>query len=340
MSGYFRMSADEWEPEHYRSRWTTENRAPRWWAWADASWYIDRRRLPAARKLAEEWGWTKSVAYAFARNVAIAQLGWELRADVREYLDALISTDKTRTRTIKTQGQNPDNRTPANADNPFDGRTNGGHFADTSRTDRGHLTGARSESSSTPAATATATGTPEIAPAVAGRASSKSSRKLSAAYQLAIDAFNLEHIARMGAAYPWIFHGRDADGARVKAWLAAARVDADQPAGGVERIRLAARAYLAAVQARTAWPAGEPAQTRHFTRDLARWLQTDPGARPAIELAARPRSRSDDRRESLAALDVALQRALEREHAERVRDHQEPPDAEAQHPGGRSAGAG
>ncbi len=36
MSGYFRMSADEWEPEHYRSRWTPENRAPRWWAWLRA----------------------------------------------------------------------------------------------------------------------------------------------------------------------------------------------------------------------------------------------------------------------------------------------------------------
>jgi len=162
----------------------------------------------------------------------------------------------------------------------------------------------------------------------------------SGAYQLAVDAFTAEHRAMMGTSYPWVFHGNPHDGVRVKAWLAAARVDAEHPADGVERIRHAARAYLAAVQARTAWPIGEPAQTRHFTRDLARWLQTDPGARPAIELAARPRSRSDDRRESLAALDVALQRALEREHAERVRDHQEPPDAEAQHPGGRSAGAG
>ncbi len=151
MSGYFRMSADEWEPEHYRSRWTPENRAPRWWAWADCAWYIDRRRLPAARKLAEQWGWTKSTAYAFARSVAIEQRAWELRPDVRAYLDGLIAPDKTRTATVELRGQDSDTRGPLNAEKSTDVRTETGHFSDTSRTDRGHLTGARSESTSTAA---------------------------------------------------------------------------------------------------------------------------------------------------------------------------------------------
>ena len=39
---------------------------------------------------------------------------------------------------------------------------------------------------------------------------------------------------------------------------------------------MAFRAYLNANKAGKTWPKGEPAQTRHFDRDLARWLQTDP----------------------------------------------------------------
>ena len=156
VSGYFRMSADEWEPEHYRSRWTPENRAPRWWAWADCAWYIDRRRLPAARKLAEHWGWTKSSAYAFARSVAIEQRAWELRPDVRTYLDGLISPDKTRTATVELRGQVLDTRVPSNAEKSAGAWTEPGHFSDTSRTDRGHLTGARSESTSTAASSPSA----------------------------------------------------------------------------------------------------------------------------------------------------------------------------------------
>jgi hypothetical protein len=102
----------------------------------------------------------------------------------------------------------------------------------------------------------------------------------SGAYQLAIDAFDSEHRAIIGPAYPWMFQGRDADGARVKSWLAAARVSDAAPAEGIERIRLAARAYLTAVRAGTAFPIGKPAQARHFTRDLAEWLQTDPSVKP------------------------------------------------------------
>ena len=154
----------------------------------------------------------------------------------------------------------------------------------------------------------------------------------SGAYQLAVDAFSAEHRATMGTAYPWVFHGNPHDGARVKAWLAAARVDADEPADGIDRIRLAARAYLAAVQARTAWPIGEPAQTRHFTRDVARWLQTDPSVRP-VEPPSRNRSRSDDRRDSLAALDLAFTRAKDREDAERINNPPEPEEPPSEYPG-------
>ena len=98
-------------------------------------------------------------------------------------------------------------------------------------------------------------------------------------YHAAIDAFHQEHIAILGTEYPWIFVGRDADGGRVKTWLAAARVAVDDPAPGIARIRGAARAYLRAVEAKTAFPTGPPS-THHFTRELARWLATDPDAAP------------------------------------------------------------
>jgi hypothetical protein len=158
MSGYFRMSADEWEPEHYKGRWSPENKAPRWWAFADASWYIDRRRLPAARTLAAEWGWSKSMAYDFAREVVMAQLEWEKRADERAYLLTLLpAPDKTRTPTVKSAGQAPDNEAPTNADNVKDERTNDGQTQDTFRTNGGHLTGADLDPASSAASTSSQT---------------------------------------------------------------------------------------------------------------------------------------------------------------------------------------
>jgi hypothetical protein len=165
MSGYFRMSADEWEPEHYKGRWSPESKAPRWWAFADASWYIDRRRLPAARTLAAEWGWSKSMAYDFAREVVMAQLEWEKRADERAYLLTLLpAPDKTRTPTVKSAGQAPDTEATTNAENAEAERTDDGQNQDKVRTDSGHLTGADLDPTSSTASTSTSTHT-DAAPA-------------------------------------------------------------------------------------------------------------------------------------------------------------------------------
>lgn len=99
-------------------------------------------------------------------------------------------------------------------------------------------------------------------------------RKPSGAYQLAIDAWTLAHREAFDAEYPWQFQGRDADGARVKSWLATARVTEDDPATGIARLRGAFLAYFAAVKAGTSWPKGDPATTKGFTRDIAKWLRT------------------------------------------------------------------
>jgi hypothetical protein len=98
----------------------------------------------------------------------------------------------------------------------------------------------------------------------------------SKAYPLAIECWTVEHRAAFGADYPWVFKGRDADGSRVKAWLAAACVSEDGPAAGLDRLATAIRAYFAAVRAREAWPRGDPATTKAFSRDLAKWLRTSP----------------------------------------------------------------
>ena len=82
------------------------------------------------------------------------------------------------------------------------------------------------------------------------------------------------------AAYPWLFGGRDSDAPRVKLWLAAVHIGPEaapeRVADGLAALDTGIRAYLARVATGTAWPAGEPATTRVFTRDLSRWLQTDP----------------------------------------------------------------
>ena len=97
-------------------------------------------------------------------------------------------------------------------------------------------------------------------------------KKPTGPYHEAIAAWTAAYEAAYpGDRYPWRFKGRDADGARVKAWLAG--VGHLPEAERVAAIGAAASRYLRAVIAGTAWPQGEPPQTRHFTRDLARWLQ-------------------------------------------------------------------
>lgn len=66
-----------------------------------------------------------------------------------------------------------------------------------------------------------------------------------------------------------------------------AHVTADDVPGGTLRIRGAARAYFAAVRAGTSFPRGDPATVNWFTRDLAKWLQTNPDARELPASGAR-----------------------------------------------------
>ena len=84
-------------------------------------------------------------------------------------------------------------------------------------------------------------------------------------YHETIRLWDLEHEAAFGSRYPWRFKGRSSDGGRVKAWIASAPPD---------RLQSAFRAYFGAVKAGRAWPQGEPPQTRHFDRDLSRWLSS------------------------------------------------------------------
>lgn len=72
--------------------------------------------------------------------------------------------------------------------------------------------------------------------------------------------------------YPWVFHGRDHDGSKIKRWLKASQ--------SLEHLQAAVTRYVAAVKAGTTWPKGEPPSTRHFDRELARWLMASPAPAP------------------------------------------------------------
>jgi hypothetical protein len=130
-------------------------------------------------------------------------------------------------------------------------------------------------------------------------------------YKASIAAFEAEWLAasghpewRWGTLVPWRWKGHQPDGGRVTTWCEVARISEDDPASGVERVRNAARAYLAAVIVGRAYPFGEPPSVEWFTRHFDRWLQTSPDALPA-----RPSARAspdDTRRASLAAVERAL----------------------------------
>ena len=130
-------------------------------------------------------------------------------------------------------------------------------------------------------------------------------------YSEAVEAWDRTFREAFSTAYPWSFVGRDHDGARVKAWLAAGRIgpeaDAARVEQGIAALESGMRAYLARVAAGSAWPRGEPATTRVFTSDLSRWLQTDPSAAPP--------QREDRRSAALAAIEGA-QRQLHLQHAQ------------------------
>ena len=92
-------------------------------------------------------------------------------------------------------------------------------------------------------------------------------------YQEAIDhwtAITLPWVQAPATRYPWVFQGQNHDGSKIKRWLRAAQ--------GLEHLKLAMNRYVDAVQAGTTWPAGDPPLTRHFDRELARWLAAPPSS--------------------------------------------------------------
>jgi hypothetical protein len=92
-------------------------------------------------------------------------------------------------------------------------------------------------------------------------------------YQEAIDhwtAITLPWVQAPATRYPWVFQGQNHDGSKVKRWLRASQ--------GLEHLKLAMNRYVDAVQAGTTWPAGDPPLTRHFDRELARWLAAPPSS--------------------------------------------------------------
>jgi hypothetical protein len=96
----------------------------------------------------------------------------------------------------------------------------------------------------------------------------------------------------IGGKYPWIFHGRDHDGSKVKRWLKTVGIGPKATNGrvqeGLDALQVAMSAYFVAVKAGEAWPFGDPAGTKHFDRDLAKWLRTDPSQKPKSAKAKSP----------------------------------------------------
>lgn len=92
-------------------------------------------------------------------------------------------------------------------------------------------------------------------------------------YTAAIRAWDEEHRAAMGVGYTWVFSGgRDPDGLKVKRWIRTVGADNGHAIEGVDRLRLAMRAYFAASRKGAAFPKGDPPTTSWFDRDLVKWL--------------------------------------------------------------------
>jgi hypothetical protein len=113
-------------------------------------------------------------------------------------------------------------------------------------------------------------------------------------YTATIRAWDEEHRDTFADGYAWVFTGRDHDGSKVKRWIGAVGADNGHAVEGVERLRLAMRAYFAAVRRGAAFPKGDPPTTRAFDRDLAKWLGVGARAGPAPPKPAPPRVWDDD----------------------------------------------
>jgi hypothetical protein len=95
------------------------------------------------------------------------------------------------------------------------------------------------------------------------------------------DQFGEAFTEVFGTRYPWVFKGYPSDVQRVTVWIEGAKVKEATPDEGLARLRGAALAYCKAAKAGAAYPNDGQATTHWFTRDLAKWLQTDPTKKPA-----------------------------------------------------------
>ena len=111
------------------------------------------------------------------------------------------------------------------------------------------------------------------------------------AEQLATEAWVEEFRTAFGQEYAWRSRGRDSDRAQIKSWLEAAHVVPEAAHAGNARLRDGMRRYFEAVVAGIAWPRGQPAQTRHFTRDIAGWLQEPTAHQPRVPPSAGVRTK-------------------------------------------------
>lgn len=224
--------------------------------WYAAERHVYQRTLPTERDLATRWGWSKTVVHRLL-------VGTEWIDETRPWLWRL---DQKRT----NDGPETDQETRVTAESS--------QVTDQERT----KSGPKADLTRVPFSPSTPHPSPgEVLAHVEVSPSKITPVKVPKfpGYTEAIAAYDEEHrLAFEGAAYPWCFVGRETDAGRIKAWLATARVSADDINPGVDRIRLAARSYFQAVIAKATWPAGEPAQTRWFTRDLSKWLRIDPAS--------------------------------------------------------------
>jgi hypothetical protein len=129
------------------------------------------------------------------------------------------------------------------------------------------------------------------------------------------DAWGRLYRERYGQGYPWQLQG--ADRVHVQGWAEACGGSEQRFVDGVLR-------YFEAVDAGQTWPQGEPAQVRHFTRELAKWLSNQgPAIRgeyrpaePRLELVEQQDTRTPQEREEAGRRSLAAKERHEAKYAE------------------------
>ncbi len=262
MAGFFKVLAPEWEREHYSARWSADQPATRAEAWADYAWQLDQlafrgRRSGSATENASHWGWKRARAYELMVEVRDQLAAWDTRETASEpQSDQGKGKVANAGARVKLANSNRTRTSPEWAEN-------------VPRTTDECLARARSDRT-----TATST-----APA---------SRDGGPRREDIMEMWRDEHRKRFGREYPWGARDRG----RAATWLEHAAVDSKAPAAGLERLRVAMRVYMLAVASGTAWPEGEPAQTKWFDTDVAKWLQSPPDAPEWVTPQAHPRRKS------------------------------------------------